>query len=89
VFELGCCAQDMEQKPGCRILHVGVEALGDGDEPDTVILQELNAVQAVHQGTPEAVQFPDQEALKRVDPAVALRHGIAVPQSARSSAAGW
>ena len=32
-------AQHMQQEPRCRIPLVGIEALGDGDEPDAVILQ--------------------------------------------------
>jgi len=50
----------VQQKPGCRILDVGIEALSDGDKPDPVIFQSLDVVQAVHEG---AVKLPDQQAL--------------------------
>ena len=48
----------------CWIPGVGVQPQGDGHEPDAVLLQGPNIVQAVHEGPPEAVQFPDQEAVE-------------------------
>ena len=52
----------MEQKPGGGVLDIGIESLGDGDEPDAVVFQESDIVQAVHQGPAKAIQFPDQQA---------------------------
>jgi hypothetical protein len=54
----------MQEKPGCRILDVGIETLRDGDKPDSMVLQRPDVVQAVRLGSAEAVKFPDQEALK-------------------------
>jgi hypothetical protein len=51
----------VEQKSRGGILLVGIEPLGDGDKPDPLPLKLLDIVQAVHQGAPEAIQFPDQE----------------------------
>src|SRR5262249_23179216 len=53
-------AYHVEQKTGCRILHIGVEALGHRYEMDVVVLQGPDGVQAVHQGPPEPIQLPDQ-----------------------------
>jgi hypothetical protein len=38
---------------------VGIQILGNRDEPDPMPLQFLDIVQAIYQRTPEAVQFPD------------------------------
>jgi hypothetical protein len=57
-------AQHVQKESRRRILQVGIKALRYGDKPDTVVLQGFGVVQAVHQGPPEAVQLPDQEAIE-------------------------
>jgi len=40
------------------------KSLGDIDEPDAVLLQDLNVVQAVDERATKTVQLPYQEAIK-------------------------
>ena len=56
------------------------EALGDGYEADSVVLQESDVVQAVHEGPAKTVQFPDQQAGELPCPYV--RHKAVQPWSA-------
>jgi hypothetical protein len=48
-LELRGGAQHVQQKPRRRILEIRIQSLGDIDEPDAVLLQDLDVVQAVHQ----------------------------------------
>lgn len=53
--------QDVEQKPGCRVQNDGIESLRHRYEADAVVFEQFDVVQAVHDGAPKAVQFPDQQ----------------------------
>ena len=48
-LELRRGTQHVQQKPRRRILEIRIQSLGDRDEPDAVLLQDLDVVQAVHQ----------------------------------------
>jgi hypothetical protein len=61
---IGGRSQDVEQESACRVLLVRVEALGDGDKPDSVVLQDADAAQAIDQGSAEPVQLPHQEGVE-------------------------
>lgn len=57
-------SESLEEETGCRIPLVRIESLGDSDEPDSVVLQDLNVVETIHQGAPEPVELPNQEAIE-------------------------
>ncbi|MFN7993406.1 MAG: hypothetical protein U0Q18_07385 [Bryobacteraceae bacterium] len=46
-----------------RIPLVRIESLGDSDEPDSVVLQDLNVVETIHQ-TPNRSSFQTREAIE-------------------------
>ena len=48
-LELRRGTQHVQQKPRWRILEIRIQSLGDRDEPDAVLLQDLDVVQAAHQ----------------------------------------
>jgi len=73
--------QDVKQEPRGGVLLVRVQALGDCDETDPAVLQRVDAVDEVDQGTPEAVQFPAQDAVEL--PVAGVRH-----QPVKSGASG-
>jgi hypothetical protein len=75
----------MEQEPACGMPLIGIEALGDGDKPDAVVLQGADVLQAVHQGAAEAVQLPNQEAIEF--PCHGISHKAVQPWSAGLGAA--
>jgi hypothetical protein len=68
----------MEQKPGCRIPLVGVEILRHGDEPDAVIFEGPNVVQAVpptngqtcpvSESAGNLISLPSRRAMRRFNP---------------------
>jgi hypothetical protein len=43
-FKLGCGAEHVQQESRGRILKIRIQPLGDGDEPDAVLLQRLDVV---------------------------------------------
>ena len=43
---------------------VGVQVLGNRDEPDATSFKLLDIVQAIHQGAPEPVQLPHEQAIE-------------------------
>jgi hypothetical protein len=54
----------VQQESRGRILKIRIQSLGNGDETDAVLLQRLDVVQAIHERTAKAVQFPYPEAIE-------------------------
>ena len=47
---IGRGSQNVEQKPEGGIRYIGIQPWGEGHESDSVILHDLDVVQAVHEG---------------------------------------
>jgi hypothetical protein len=63
-LEFGRRPENMQQKSRSGVLLIRVEILRSRDEPNSPARKCLDIVQTVHQGTPKAVQFPDQKAVE-------------------------
>jgi hypothetical protein len=63
-LELSCRAEHLNLESRRGILHIGVYPLRYRDEADAVLLQLPYVVEAVHEGPPEPIQLPNQEAVE-------------------------
>jgi hypothetical protein len=48
----------------CWIFLISIQSLRNGNEPDSMLFQTPDVIQAILQGSPKPVQFPDQEAIE-------------------------
>jgi DNA-binding transcriptional LysR family regulator len=62
----------VQQESRDRILKISIQPLADGDEPDAVLLQRFDVVQAVHERTAKSVAPTDagEQLLARLRPAL-------------------